>query len=53
MICDEEGKIKGKPDNFGFLGQKFVGTCVFVGVKGDEFTDVPMRIEQLEGLLRR
>ena len=53
VICDEEGKIKGKPDNFGFLGQKFVGTCVFVGVKGDEFADVPLRIEQMEGLIRR
>ena len=53
MICDREGCINGKPKNFGFLGTEFLGTCVFVGVKGDEFTDVPMRIEQLEGLLRR
>lgn len=53
VICDEEGYMNGKPKNFGFLGAEFLGTCVFVGVKGDEFTDVPMRIEQLEGLLRR
>jgi predicted DNA binding CopG/RHH family protein len=53
IICDEEGYMNGKPDNFGFLGQKFVGTCLFVGVKGDEFADVPLRVKQVEGLIRR
>lgn len=53
VVCDEEGYMNGKPDNFGFLGQQFLGTCLFVGVDGDEFADVPLRIEQINGLIRR
>lgn len=41
VICDEEGRIKGKPHCCEVAGVDFVGTVVFVGVDGDEFTDVP------------
>lgn len=40
IICDEEGKIKGKPYNCTLCGEDFVGTILFVGVNEEEFTDV-------------
>lgn len=49
ILCDEEGKLKGKPFNCNFCGEDFVGTILFVGVDGDEFTDVPVAaLEALE-----
>lgn len=41
VICDEEGRLKGKPYNCSVGGIGFVGDIVFVGVDGDEFCDVP------------
>lgn len=42
-IVDEEGKKKGKPENMHGL----VGTIVFLGESGCEFTDVPASAELL------
>lgn len=42
VICDEEGRIKGKPHNCRYGGVDFVGDIVIVGVSGDEFCDVPI-----------
>lgn len=43
MIVDEEGRLKDKPLNekASRLGLPIVGDALFVGVDGDEFTDVP------------
>ena len=41
IICNEEGRILGLPDNFRFYGVDFVGTVLIVGTKGEEFCDVP------------
>lgn len=41
IICDDEGRLKGKPYNCDLLGKDFVGTILVVGVRGDEFGDVP------------
>ena len=41
IICDEEGKLKGAPYNCEICGFDFVGTVLLVGVRRDEFTDVP------------
>ena len=41
VICNEEGRILGLPDNGRFFGVDFVGTVLIVGIKGDEFCDVP------------
>ena len=41
VICDEEGRLKGKSYNCDFCGVGFVGTILIVGVDGEEFTDVP------------
>lgn len=41
IICNEEGRILGLPDNCRVRGVDFVGTVLIVGTKGDEFCDVP------------
>lgn len=41
IVCNEEGKLRGLPYNCTLCGEHFVGTILFVGVDGDEFTDVP------------
>ena len=46
ILCDEEGRMKGKPYNCTILGQPFVGDLLLVGTNGDEFCDVPITLEQ-------
>ena len=42
IICDEEGKLKGKDRNFFFKDDVIVGTVLFVGDDDDMyFTDIP------------
>lgn len=43
ILCDEEGRLKGKKPNIALraLGIDFVGTILIVGVDGEEFCDVP------------
>lgn len=41
VICNEEGRILDLPYNVTFLGHRFCGPILIVGVKGDEFTDCP------------
>ena len=41
IICNEEGRILGLPDNCRVCGVDFVGTVLIVGTQGDEFCDVP------------
>ena len=45
LICDEEGRLKRKPYNCRVCGFDFVGTVLLVGVRRDEFTDVPFQDE--------
>lgn len=42
VICNEEGKLMGLEPNFGLCGDVFCGTCIFAGVDGEEFTDLPI-----------
>ena len=42
VVCDEEGRLKGKPYNCTIFGIDFVGDIVVVGVDGEEFADVPI-----------
>lgn len=42
IICDEEGRLKGKPYNCTVCNVDFCGDIVFVGVKGEELTDFPV-----------
>lgn len=41
VICNEEGRILGLPDNGRVCGVDVVGTVLIVGTKGEEFCDVP------------
>ncbi len=50
IICNEEGRIMGLPYNCDVCGVSFVGPIIFVGVREDEFCDVPEAFEF--GLLR-
>ena len=41
IICNEEGRILGLPDNGRVCGVDFVGTILVVGRNKGEFCDVP------------
>ncbi len=41
IICNEDGKIMGLPYNCTICGEDFMGNILFVGVDGEDFTDVP------------
>ena len=42
VICNEEGRILGLPHNCNVAGIDFVGDILFVGIKGEEFADMPI-----------
>ena len=47
LICNEEGILLGlKPQRV--WRQRFFGNVLLVGVKGDEFTDAPVRLRGTE-----
>ena len=41
VICNEEGRILDLPYNVTFVGHRFCGPILIVGIKGEEFTDCP------------
>ena len=52
IICDEEGKLKGKPANFSFAGELFVGPVFICGAWDGDFTDLRISA-QAQNLLTR
>ena len=42
IVCNEEGKIRGLPENFKLPNDTVVGTVIVCGTDDDEFTDVPI-----------
>lgn len=42
IICDEEGRLKGKPYNCTVCGTDFVGEIIMVGANGEDFADLPL-----------
>lgn len=48
ILRDEEGLMKQKDYNCRIMGIDFVGTILFVGIKGEEFTDVPTTVAKIE-----
>lgn len=46
VICDEEGRLKGKPHNCAIAGVDFVGDILLVGVKDGKFADLPISYRQ-------
>ena len=49
LIVNEEGLISHLPFNTRLFGQFLFGTILIVGVKDDEFCDVPFGVEELMG----
>ena len=45
VLCDEEGRLKGKPYNTTVCGVPFVGTVLIVGAAGEDFADLTERQE--------
>lgn len=41
VICNEEGRLLGLPDNCTIFGVGFVGTVLLVGVDGEDFASLP------------
>lgn len=52
VICNEEGRILGMPENCNFCGVDFAGPILLVGVDHDEFTDCPMSPMAANGGIR-
>ena len=46
VLCDEEGRMKGKPYNTTVCGVSFVGTILIVGVAGEDFADLTEKQEE-------
>lgn len=51
LIMNEEGMIKGLPENFRILSNTIYGTVVVAGVNGEEFGDVPFDLGQWDFVL--
>jgi len=51
LICNEEGKLKQLPTNFLLRGDLIVGNVLFVGVKGEEFADCPVKLKDLHVIM--
>lgn len=49
IICNEEGRLMNLPHNCVVDGIDFCGTIIAIGVKGDEFCDVPLSFEDWKG----
>ena len=50
IICNEEGLLLDLPYNCTIRGVDFVGPILMVGVKGDEFADLPVSWPDLKRL---
>lgn len=46
VICNEEGRLLGLPNNCEICGVDFVGDIIIAGVKGEEFADLPISYQQ-------
>ena len=51
VICDEEGKLKGKPYCCTICGVDFVGTVILCGIDGDELADLPVGWKDLKNMM--
>ena len=49
LIVNEEGKLRGLEKNFRYGGDIIVGTAIWIGVDGEDFTDIqPCLIDEVE-----
>ena len=47
IVCNEEGRLRGLSPSATILGTQFVGPVAFVGVRGEDFTDITRAGERL------
>lgn len=52
VICNEEGRLLGLPHNCTICGVDFVGDILLVGVKGEEFADLPISYQKAKEVFR-
>ena len=52
VICNEEGRLLGLPYNCTIAGVDFVGDILLVGVKGEEFADLPISYQKAKEVFR-
>lgn len=50
VICNEEGLLQNLPHNCCVEGIDFVGTIIFIGKQGEEFSDIPCEFQQFKKL---
>ena len=51
VICDEEGRLKGKPYNCTVNGINFVGSIIVCGEGRGDFADVPITLAEWAAML--
>lgn len=51
VICNEEGKLRGLLHNFNMPMDNVVGTVIICGDEGEDFTDVPITVEEFNKIL--
>ena len=51
LICDEEGRLKGKEHCCNIAGMDFVGTIIVAGIDGEDFGDLPVTYHDLRRIL--
>lgn len=51
IICNEEGKIRNLPINFKTPFDFIAGTAIFVGIEEEDFTDVPLTLDEVKIIL--
>ena len=52
ILVNEAGKLRGMAPNVLFLGDVLVGPVVIVGVRGEEFADVPPAARKMRRIFR-
>lgn len=50
IICNEEGRINDMPYNCEICGYQFFGDIIICGVDGEEFSDIPITLDQWKKL---
>lgn len=53
LLCDEEGKFKGEPENIRLTYDTLCGPIVVLGGQGEEFVDCPITMDEWEEIVRR
>ena len=52
ILVNEEGKLRGLEPNVMLMGDVLVGPLVIVGVRGEEFADVPPAARMMRRIFR-